>query len=472
MRKFKEKFTVFFLGIILSIFLIEIALRIIGCIHLKTVTSDKVVQKGESSYVILCVGDSFTEGIGDSRGKGYPSRLEDLLSSIDREKIFIVINQGIAGHNTAQILDELKDNIDKIKPALVVLLAGGANNWNYWGYQEYLKGKTLFSTLHTQLCRVRIYKLIKLLFLNIKNKIDKIPLVRDNLQFNMLDTLIYKKERNNKERVERFAKNMKLNPDNSRNYTVFGWACEEQGRYEEASRWFKKGIKLDPDDSENYTGLGWVNLHQRKNAEASKWFKKGVKVNSSDSSNYTGLGLIHLHNREFEEATKWFKEGVKLNPDNNENYRGIGSVYEILRNSRKHEAYFEIINFLRDLETDNPFVLNYIEMFEKESIDKEIGKWVKSDIGKIIQMCQGEKIKLIVQNYPGNDRINESIKESAAEYSAPFVDNEYLFSELWEKGEKEGIYFVSDGHCNAKGYNVMAKNIYEKIIEEKLFNPF
>jgi len=39
------------------------------------------------------------------------------------------------------ILEKFEENINKINPHLVIVLAGGANAWNAYGYGEHLNKK-------------------------------------------------------------------------------------------------------------------------------------------------------------------------------------------------------------------------------------------------------------------------------------------------------------------------------------------
>ena len=557
----KERFKVFFIGLFIIIFLLEVGLRFVGGIHLKKSTIDeRSLSSGrDSDYTILFLGDSHTFGIGVPYEKNMPGQLQSLLDSKFKGKFIKVINKGVSAHNTAKVLNELDYNIDTIKPDLIILLIGQANEWNYWGYRTYLKRKSLFSILNDQLYRIRIYKLIKLLFLNIKSKIkDKLSpeklsnnnpsrdrhynrgnLFHKNLQFDIPDAWAYEDQGEYEEAIKRFKEGIKADPSNGRNYNGLGLAYEAQGDYEEAIKWFKEGIKADPKDnsnynalgrayedrriyaeavrwfkeaikvnpgdSNNYDGLGRVYQSQGDYAEAIRWFKEGIRLNPGDSNNYNGLGRAYRAQGNYAEAIKWFKEGIKMDPSNGHNYAGLGRTYElqgdyveaikwlkegikadpnesvnygdITRIYRDTEGkYVEIMEFLRKRAKDNPLALNFIEISTKEHVGKEVKDWVKSDIEKIIKICQNQGIKIILQNYPFvqgdlyGGSINEVIREIAKEYSLPFVDNEQAFNELWNKGERKEDYFTLDEHCNDKGYGIIAKYIYDKIIEEKLIN--
>lgn len=82
-----------------------------GCTyHIKNLDS-----QGE---VIVCFGDSITEGVGADEGKDYPS----LLSSLLEKK---VINAGVAGDTTATALERLQKDVLSKDPYLVIVELGG-----------------------------------------------------------------------------------------------------------------------------------------------------------------------------------------------------------------------------------------------------------------------------------------------------------------------------------------------------------
>ena len=68
--------------------------------------------------LIICFGDSLTEGVGASAGEDYPSVLSRQLGSA-------VINAGLRGDTTAAALERLVDEVLNKNPRLVILLLGG-----------------------------------------------------------------------------------------------------------------------------------------------------------------------------------------------------------------------------------------------------------------------------------------------------------------------------------------------------------
>jgi len=62
------------------------------------------------------------------------------------------------------------------------------------------------------------------------------------------------------------------------------------------------------------------------------------------------------------------------------------------------------------------------------------------------------------------------MEEIAAHHSVPYVDNEAVFNGLLSaEGAEREDYFMPDGHCNDRGCGVIARNIYDKMVEENMF---
>lgn len=83
---------------------------------------------------ILCVGDSNTFGVRVAAEDSYPGRLEAFLNrSGDR---YQVLNRGRPGQNTALILKTLRDDLERDRPEVLLVLAGINNGWNVAGREQ------------------------------------------------------------------------------------------------------------------------------------------------------------------------------------------------------------------------------------------------------------------------------------------------------------------------------------------------
>ncbi|MGE0143773.1 MAG: GDSL-type esterase/lipase family protein [Planctomycetota bacterium] len=80
------------------------------------------VRTVASEHAVLCVGDSFTFGLGASGGNDYPRQAETLL----RESIAdaVVVNGGKAGQDSADVLRRLAAQFAAVEPRLVYVLVG------------------------------------------------------------------------------------------------------------------------------------------------------------------------------------------------------------------------------------------------------------------------------------------------------------------------------------------------------------
>lgn len=158
---FKNLLAIFsgFLFWLLIVFIVlEIALRIFGSFY-----SSKQLGRndtnGDKTFTVLCLGDSFTYGIGAHADKSYPAQLEQII--INKEKIPVrVINEGICAGNTTQMLENIQKLLQVYHPNVVVMLFGMANSWNYYGY----------SRPDNFLYRIRTFKLISRIKHNIRYK--------------------------------------------------------------------------------------------------------------------------------------------------------------------------------------------------------------------------------------------------------------------------------------------------------------
>lgn len=82
-----------------------------------------------ATHRILCVGDSFTFGLGASPDRGYPQQLEALLKGEGLD--VAVVNGGKPGQDSADILRRLPAQLDVVRPTQVLVLAGYNDRWSH-----------------------------------------------------------------------------------------------------------------------------------------------------------------------------------------------------------------------------------------------------------------------------------------------------------------------------------------------------
>ncbi|MFC1514900.1 tetratricopeptide repeat protein [Candidatus Omnitrophota bacterium] len=467
MGSLKAKFFSFCIGLFVAILLLEISLWITGVVSQERAFPCKeTFVPANSDYTILCEGASYTRGLGAPEGMDYGSQLEDLLNSNDKRKKITVINKGVAGQNTTQLLKKLQRDIDAVKPDLVILLVGGANKWNTQGYSSFIKSNKLVRSLGNLLYRIHIYKLVKVFLSDIRDKksaigVDGYARVEE----------VRHGERRIRKIIKQPKKWTKVGSNDSGYCYDIGLFYFQQRDCEEAIKWFERGIKINPKDAKNYCGIADTYRVLGKYSEAAKRLEEGIKMDPSYSKTYFDMSYLYSWQGEWEEAMGWLERGLELDDGHIYKeypfyYRQL--IYKLYKALEKDEKAGRKLTALKE-EIDG----SLRNLPKRPNGKKIISEWAESDLKTIIKICQAQGVKIILQTYPRNNEVNEAIRNVAKECSVPLVDNYESFSELWDKGYDLGDYFElpdGSGHCNAKGYGVMAMNVYDAIVEEKIFD--
>ena len=110
---------------------------ILGSVFLKrpsdqmTVISSKKTEETEEVYIVA-LGDSLTEGVGDTTSEGgYVPLLQTRLTEDYSNKIFSTVNHGVAGNTTQQIIKRIKkyeELQNDLKEATIITLTTGGND--------------------------------------------------------------------------------------------------------------------------------------------------------------------------------------------------------------------------------------------------------------------------------------------------------------------------------------------------------
>jgi len=108
--------------------------------------------------------------------------------------------------------------------------------------------------------------------------------------------------------------------------------------------------------------------------------------------------------------------------------------------------------------------VNIEENLEGSLGTKKIDQWVARDIENIIDICKTNGIDVVLMNYPLQHNttlfysVNNVLKETAEKHHIPFVNNGKIFDNI--KIDRDS-YFISDGHCSDKGYQLISENFYK-----------
>jgi len=423
----KRIIAVFFAGLITALFLLEISLRIAGGISRSSLVSNVLSTAGKQDkpYIILCLGNSFTVGAGAPKGQSYPSQLQKLLDKEAKGRKVKVINAGVSNQNSTELLNRLQYNIIRNNPDLIILQTGQANFWNQYHYKMYLETKPdvdsffrrFILSLNDLLYCSRVYRLGVLLVYNIKE--------------------------------EGARKNPQVKELNSCYLEIFDWV---------------------------HYGLRHKEIPHFDQEKALNYLKERIKLNPAEISNYRYIATIYSYQKNYKEAVNWAIRGIRADPGyrsmggENKNYALLRMIY---KNSRDEKIRKLIKEFIFDFKKTNPGDSVNLLFLENQ----EIYNWIESDIKEIIRTIQNKGIKIILQNYPPNIDNEKTIyfdkfilPKIAGSFKIALVDNNRIFQEALDKGAKWDDFFERGGHCNAKGYGIMANNIFDKIKEERIID--
>lgn len=159
-------------GVIAALLLLEAGLRIAGAVVAPPIASAVVAHTAPSR--ILCVGDSSTQGVGASdRGKrSYPARLQEVLDRASPGG-FEVVNLGIAGLNSSQLLNRFDALLALYEPQVVIAMIGVNDSWNLKesNVLAFYAGESPFVTwllrANLHLSHLRIVQFTKLTYLSL-----------------------------------------------------------------------------------------------------------------------------------------------------------------------------------------------------------------------------------------------------------------------------------------------------------------
>lgn len=468
-QSLKSRLAVFTIGILLCCVILEISLRLVGGVYSRLSESEDV-GSNHPINTILCLGDSVTFGLGAPRGFSFPDQLQKSLDQYNPEKNYTVINRGWPGQNSAQLLLRLSKYLDEFKPRMAVVLIGSRNQDNFFGFREYLQqsgeeSRGFWLSLHDRLDSIRLYKFCRLLIHDMIS--DKTPSPDNTQELPDIQPGKYPSE-------VRHDGNLVLSEESSEDTKGCFQAeqYKEMGQYDDALLSLEQVFHRKNADSSCYYLAGSIYLEQKQYEKAAETFSEGIKHDSSFFGNYDGMGLIFLEQNQVDEALKWFKKGfssARYESLYGHCYRGISEAFSVSGDTAAAIDFFKkevervslIDGYLNSLAGD------YLLLFQKKNKDAEVAHWIRSDIEQIITILHDHDVKIILQNYPNEPKINSIYKEIADDFHLPLVDQQQAFKNFTKGSIPDPEYFVADGHPNTRGYQLMADTLRKTIINEE-----
>ncbi len=457
-KRTRGRIAAFAAGTCAILLVLEVALRIVGLVQVQRIRAE-TADEGGAGTTILCLGDSYTHSPGVDRERTYPAQLEQLLNDRAGDDTFRVINKGQNGQNTSTLLDDLVDNLDLYQPRLVILMTGGANTWDYYGYHEFQRGAGWGSRARDLLHRVRIYRFARLAYLDATSRWE-FSAVSDEME-----------EQGDEGGPEGpSGEGLAVDPDS----LFCTEACRERAiqadehlrlaEYDKAAEGYQAALEECPDHAILHSYAGLVCLETHRYEEALIHMERAVELGPEYAALYDRLARAYRTLDRREEAMSALIRGLET-PDCDYNAREKKRLLNhVLEYAEQPESadYRLAVDLLQEAAVDRPAMAGYLEqMLAYEDVGTGVCEWVAADIGTVARTCRERGIGLVLMNYPLRYPSEwwSMYGEIAREHDLPFVDNERTFAGL---GPRDA-YFFPDGHCNERGNEAIARNALEVV---------
>lgn len=398
-------------AVLIFLIVLELCLRMCGYLYIQRHNHEahtKTTELSKDKLRILCLGDSFTFGVGSSPENNYPKQLERILQENISEKIS-VINGGRLANTSSLLLKNLQENINKYSPSIIVVMIGMNNSWNLEGSSYFLLNSSigLLERLERMSSSFRIYKLLKIGWVNFKYKIDgnkKIASANNSIR--------------------------KIKPE-SLELSAIGNELFLKGEYILAIEKLQESLKIDNNNYDAYLFLAGMRNTQKEFQLAEKEIWQAINSIDEWDDHLICTVLLAINRL----GDKKEAELVKLKSYFKSKYYGN-------KKSR----------LLKIIEAD-------LDFSKKETISKVL----EYDLERIVRLARENRVTLILQTYPRSILENITIETISRKYNSCLANNEIIFKE-----KARSDFFVADGHCNEKGYELIAENVYDILVKEEM----
>lgn len=497
---FGHKVLLIIFGVGLAVIFLEAGLRIAGKVVGYLQERHNHISFDANEYRILCLGESTTALGGED---SYPSQLAKILNAQGRSIKYTTINKGIISTTTDAILSRVDQNLDLIKPQLVVVMMG----INDKVYMRDPYKDLRWESLKLFLKDLKVYKLAHLLYEHVIHRIRRIddgPKTfdpsfdddgNDQHMENFLKMVIakaverfyahassaaqYRKDHQwaMVRLEEQFAQESRKEASSAcielaRRYWLGGSFQEARSILERASilemhnaylyqEWgelylalgqgagaqkaFRTALGLDPKNNDLILELARA-YYQEHNQDAFLFYAGYLQANPQDYWGYIELARWLTENKHDDLAQSYLSRAIELKPDLDQAYMDLGQLYREQGREDLAKGYFQ------------------------KSAQHRVGEYYPATLvnySLILDKILSRHIKVIVMQYPLKD-INPLKAYLGQRNGVIFVENRQNFKQALNQGGY-GRYFKDNfagdfGHCTREGNELIARNLVQVIL--------
>ncbi|MBU1043630.1 MAG: hypothetical protein KJ915_04435 [Candidatus Omnitrophica bacterium] len=448
-------------GIILSFVILETGLRFAAWIAQSNLNHSSFSDN--KKLKILCLGDSYTYGLGVERDQAYPAQLELLLKAkLEKDKVE-VINAGRPGMNTPLLANNFDSLLDTYRPDIVLVMIGTNDEWNF---SEFISDNNLIRNKIAEFFySLRVARMFKILKTGFKQQDDigcfEVQADKKNIS-KMLDLI---------------EKNGGLNNEYYYQAILLANQYRDKNMFEEAKLYYDCALKINPDDALISKEL--LRYHKNTLTALRKELKKDhiieilqeiERLGGFEKAYYPDLikfGNECRDDNNFEQAKLYYDSALKINPNDQQIELELMRYYIRLSKTLNDEFNRDALaaikaslsNYIRSvylnkqhLELGNKFMLEMLDL---------------SKICRIFSLFEDDLLLLAktIYLYGLNRDIREEAEELFISWQAPAYAIELYQILLNKYPNNLDIYLRLAGQYKiVQDYNQVVKN-YKKVLE-------
>jgi lysophospholipase L1-like esterase len=504
-----------FFGILIALLLLEGTLQALAYVTLRRAREEQRPAseraRAFSGRRVLCVGDSYTYGIGaKNRQASYPARLEEHLRAAGGDG-WIVVNEGWPSRNSQELNDLLPSILQEYDPDWVVVLIGINDRWSNARVAD--PQVPLTADSHAWTWKWRTKRLFEIAWANLRanrgapeanegSPPPRGPAEADSIVQSVPDSARATAS-SSPEETDDLVSPMDAAPLSAGSDTVSALrarlqralasntskvATPEQRKEvydvaQEAQRLGSEELAIDV--VEAYSRLRMHTFAVKEGMDVKERYGESARL---------ARALVHSLQRtqRNEESLQFAERAVELDSSNAESWRvlaaarfqipdphaGLRALLEYqkrggedavlarqirARNLSSTISTEELEQAIRDAGLNAEDAAQVRKHFSAMTGGSHGDEALRSHLSGIATHIRTHGARALFMNYPTPGALapaaqNQSIAEIARREGIPFLDLRALL-EKESAGQPREEFFISDGHCTSRGYDIVAKAV-------------
>lgn len=446
MRHFFKRSGIIFVAIVCGILFLELSLRVTGWTLREAQRRHNARSLTRSVDVrILCLGESTTARVG--AGQMWPELLENRLNLQSKGLTYGVINAGIVGARTDQLVQSVPALLQQYKPDMIISMMGINDREGVMPYDNNIPSREWWWRT------LRVVKLIDLIGRHSRQifflKPDRAIAERaDPVSMLLKQGRFYKETLDHENAHDSFLKVLELDPQNEDAYIELGYCALFSGHGgAEALAYWEKGLAFSKYPYKLYVLIGNMYRELDRSEDAFRMFSSAIALDENNPRAYVSMGWLLRDRGDYDEAQRMFFKAFSLARAD----IGIAhSLALVLQEKGDREGATEYNRQVLSLSEEQPFY--------------EITRY---NYKALISLLKEEKIPLIAVQYPMREvAVLEKMVDDSSVF---FVDLRATFIDALSKGPYRDYFgdsFAGDfGHCTEKGNALIAQTVAQRVLE-------